>query len=55
MIPNWLCATGLFETGVVMGSLSLGCESDLWGVSLEFLLFIPTCFLLIILYNSLVS
>lgn len=36
-------------------SSSLGCESDMWGVSLEFLLFIPICFLLVILCNSLVS
>lgn len=36
-------------------SSSFGCESDMWGVSLEFLLFIPICFLLVILCNSLVS
>lgn len=36
-------------------SSSFGCESDMWGVSLEFLLFIPICFLLVILCNSLIS
>lgn len=43
-ISNWLAATGLFKTGVVMGSASALAVSQTWGVSLEFLSFILICF-----------